>query len=230
MTEFHIHLLVAFAVPAFLFLSAFIVGCFEKKTIRDFALVESRPGSTYFENMINSAVANGFTFVADGVHPKYQSLFAALFCSPDQKTLTVIADGTIINLRSRKTYLISQKSDGTVLITITDPGTCEFDPLTQREIMLKASFDELWKKHVSRVDESGRMVTFKPAGAWAALDEIWRARVSRIVNRGLANYLGDGRDFYRYTVWGSFRATIVHGLGQVLRPSNWVRHRRRLPG
>jgi hypothetical protein len=78
--------------------------------------------------------------------------------------------------------------------------------------------------------DSGRAAPFPADANWGSVDALYRERVDRIVARGLGRYADAQHEFFRYTPVGSFRATFVHGLLQVLRPSNYWRTYKPRPG
>jgi hypothetical protein len=230
MTFWTIHLFVLAGIAA-VFLPAFIVGCFEKRAVRSFEAHPVLPDTPYLQAMAALAMARGLTFLCGGHHSKYRdTLFAALLMSPDKLILTICAEGTMLGLRSQKTILMSRFNDGSLLFTTDDIGTCELDPLTQRQILMNADFDEMLAKHVARLREKMAPWPFAPDSDWSTIDEMYRARCDRMVQRGLAHYTDANCEFMRLTVWGSFRVSILNGLQSIHRPVNFLRQFKPRPG
>jgi hypothetical protein len=224
-------LILALAIPTCLFLLAFIVGCRERHVVRTFfsAAVDSFP--SYLRLMVERALANNFIYCDCGHHAKYkQNMTAALVLSPDRCTLAVIAEGTIARLPFRQTILMSQFRDGSYLFTSDLVGSAELDPQTRRQILMKATFDEMATKHMRLLAEGIPPVPFPEPVNFATQHEIFCRRTDRIVAQGLAVYLDPEHEWYRYTMRGSFQASILHGLKQTFRPTNIVRHHKIQPG
>jgi hypothetical protein len=219
-----VHLLVLAAVAA-IFVPAFVVSCFEKRAVRMFEPGgEAVPWSPYMQAMANVAMAEGFLVHCTGRHTKYpDTLFAVLLLSPDRRVLALCGDGTMLGLRAQMTILISRFGDGALLITTDDVGVCELDPLTRRQSLMRADFRELFAKHTKAARQRIAPSPFPPDSDWSTVDRVYRERFDRIVARGLARYVGDDRERIRYTVWGSFRASILHGLATLHRPVMYLR-------
>lgn len=66
--------------------------------------------------------------------------------------------------------------------------------------------------------------------SWKDVDTLYRQRSDRIVAAGLAQYVDPRREFFRYTIWGSFRSSVVNGVWQILRPTNHYRNTIKRPG
>ncbi|HWE97683.1 MAG TPA: hypothetical protein VG269_27255 [Tepidisphaeraceae bacterium] len=214
----HWMLLLAIGLPMSLFLAAFVVGCFERLHVRMFAPSEPGDWTGYMSRMAAVAIELGYVYRADGHHTKYGGkLPAILFLGPDHSTLALICQGTIANLPTRKTILMSQLRSGECIITTDDPGTCELDPLTRRQILIRSSFGELAERHARALDSGGPFEPFPADAGWECVDRITRARVDRMVAAGAARYADDGRDVFRKTVRGAFRASLIHGILQSFR-------------
>ena len=185
----------------------------------------------YLQAMTQSAIDRGCSFTGTGCHTKYkQKLSAVLMFSSDRGTMIVAGEGAIANLPYKQTMLISQFKNGGFLFTVDLVGAAELDPLTQRQILMKADFDEMIDKHTARLREGNVPIPFAADADWSALDQIYRTRVDRMVKANLARYVDADREIYCYSVWGSFRATIQHGLRQIFRPTNFARQYKRSPG
>lgn len=217
-------LLLAIGLPLSLFVLAFVIGCFERLHVKMFAPAEPGDLTSYMTTMAGSAEALGFVYRAYGHHTKYRSkLPAILFGSGDGSTLALISQGTIAGLPSRKAMLMSQLRTGEFIITTDDPGTCELDPLTRRQILIKSSFEELWDRHTRALSSSGPVELFPADGGWECVDRITQTRVERMVAAGAARYVNEARDVYCKSMSGAFRASLIHGLLQSFRPSNIAR-------
>jgi hypothetical protein len=224
-------LILACAIPLAFFSLGFIVGCFEKRRVRMFESGEVPSLPPYLQAMTQDAIERGCTFTGTGYHTKYkQKLCAVLMFSADRRAMIVVGEGTIANLPYKQTMLISRFRNGAFLFTVDLVGAAELDPLTQRQILMKADFGEMIDKHSARLEEGNIPVPFASDADWSALDQIYRTRVDRMVKADLARYVDADREIYCYSIWGSFRATILHGLGQIFRPTNFARHYKRSPG
>jgi hypothetical protein len=136
----------------------------------------------------------------------------------------------MLGLRSQQTTLMSRFNDGSLLFTSDLVGACELDPFTERQNMMNADFREMLAKHCARLQERIAPRPFPFDSGWTTVDEMYRAQCDRIIERGLARYTDADREFMRLTVWGSFRASILHGLQAVHRPANFSRQFKRRPG
>ena len=92
-----------------------------------------------------------------------------------------------------------------------------------RQILMNADFMELHGAHAARLEQLPPAEPFPPESGWEQVDELYRQRADRIVQRGLARYADDRGEFFRYTMWASFRSSIIHGIGQLLVPKNYWR-------
>jgi hypothetical protein len=175
--------------------------------------------------IIEDATALGFEYLDSGTHVKYKEKWiGVLLLSADATILAVVSHGRLYNMTSKKTMLLSRFADDCVLITVDDAGTAELDPLTIRQISMNASFSELLQKHTNRARQISLPREFPPDAGWNNLDELNRLRNDRMVAKGLALYANPEKTLFRYTIWGSFRASILHGIGQILLPQNYWRH------
>ena len=224
---------VALGLPMLLFGAGFIIGCFEKNPVRMFAAAPP-PADVppYVKVMLQHAASMGFTWRGHGEHTKYgPKLQAELMLSADLFTLAIVGQGHIAGMPSKKTILLGQFDDGSMLVTVDEAGIAELDPNTRRNIVMNADFEELVRAHYDELQRSPAMAVPFPADAdWSVVDAIYRARTDRIVERGLARYCDLGRERFCYTPIGSFRATIVHGIVQLLNPSSHLRAHKRRPG
>ena len=227
----YLWILVIFAVPALFFVAAFVVGCFEKQLVRSFERVRLESMSAYGTAMAQRAGTYGFKYRDSGVHPKHKDVRGLLLLSHDALILAVVSEGTIAKMPLKKTMLFSRFVDGSVLVTVDEAGISELDPLTRRQFLMNADFPELVLKHREALGVSGVAARpFPVEASWNDLDDLNRARIDRVVGAGLARYVDAEKKRYRYTVWASFKTTIVHGIGQVLSPSNYARSSRKRPG
>jgi hypothetical protein len=226
-----IFLALCFGLPLLLFLAAFVVGCIERHPVRMFDSAQLRSASDYMQAVARDAYALGYQWRDGGIHTKFrEKIQAGLLLSSDRLTLAIVGDGHIAGMRSRKSILISKLRNGQIVMTVDEAGTAELDPLTTRQIIMNASFNELHRAHVAKLMELPPAEPFPPEAGWEQIDQLYRARSDRVVERGLASYTDPRREFFRYTMWGSFRTSILHGIGQLLVPANYWRTYKRRPG
>jgi len=218
-----IHLLIL-GVIALAFLPAFIVCCFEKKAIRMFEPCGGLKMTAYMQNSIDRALVNGFSHRCYGRHIKYRdTLFGVLMISPDRRMLALIAGGGLGKLAYSLTILISRCRDGTILITYDSIGIAELDRLTDAQSSPRG-FDRILQEHVKRLDAQIAPEIFPANADWTCVDKIYWEKTDRIVERGLAKYVGGGKDYIRFTLRGSFWSTMIHGLKIIHRPI-WLARR-----
>jgi hypothetical protein len=219
--------LVVIGLSMLFFVAAFIISIFENHPVRMFERADLPPFTPYIEKMIGQAQQHGFRVACGGHHTRFKDkLPGVLLISEDGLTLAIIGEGTILKMPTRKTLLMSLLMDKRVLITVDEAGTGELDPGTHRQILMHADFHELIDKH-SKWLQTERMQVAIMDDDWSSVDQITRLRVRRMVDAGYARYVDTAQEHYRNTAWGSFLSTIVHGLQQILRPTNYIRHLRR---
>jgi hypothetical protein len=223
--------LAALAIPLVFFILAFVVGCFERLAVRMFEAAPLEQLPSYVMAIVQDAVNSGFVLRTTGWHTKHRhKLVAVLMLSADTRILATASEGTIIGLPSKNTKLLTRFKDESVLLTTDMTGTGELDPKTTRQIVMNADFGELLRMHLARLNQRNDVLDFAADSDWSAVDEIYRKRIDRMVAGGLARYVDESREFYTYSIWGSFRTSIVNGIRQVLRPSNHLRQLKSRPG
>jgi hypothetical protein len=226
-------ILAVFALPLALFVAAFVIGCFEKHPVRMFvAAPPSTAPARYVTVMLGRAGVFGFTWRAHGEHTKFgRKLQAELLLSADTYVLAIVGEGKIAKMPVKKTILLSRFADQSLLLTVDEAGTAELDSKSRRQILTNANFEELLRAHYDHIAKSAvQAVPFAVNAGWNEIDEMYRQRADRIVAQGLARYLDGSREWFRYSPRGSFRASIVHGMLQVFRPSNHWRQFKPRPG
>jgi hypothetical protein len=210
--------------------SAFIVGCFEKHPVRMFNASPPFQLPSYSLAMVEHAQSLGFTVQGYGVHTKFGDKVSGLLLrSGDGYVMALIGEGTIIGMTTRKTLLFSQFAEDRILLTVDEAGTGEIDERTTRQIIMNASFEELVQKHYTRAQSIPLPMPFLPNAGWHEIDDIYRKRSDRLAARGLARYVDDSREMYRYAPAAAFRLTLVHGVLQSFNPVNLWRHHKRRP-
>lgn len=218
-----VHLLVLGAIVLAL-LPAFVVACFEKKAIRMFDPCEGVRLTPYLHNAMDRAMANRFRIRCYGRHIKYRdTLFAMLLMSEDRRVLALCGGGGLGRLPYSLTILMSRCRDGTILLTYDSVGIAELDRMTDARSG-PAGFDRLLRDHLRRVDARVAPELFPADADWRCVDEIYWAKTDRIVERGLAKYVGGGKDYIRLTLRGSFYSTVMHGMKLIHRPF-WLMRR-----
>jgi hypothetical protein len=223
--------LILLAISLFFFTFSFLSGCFEKMAIRMYMPAELGSIAPYMRAMMERAIAMDFQYRCGGIHTKFrEKLPAVLMASKDLSILAIIAEGKIWRTNTKHTILMSRATTGQIVLTVDDVGTAELDPGTTRQIVMNADFPQLLKKHLDKLSELGVPKRFSVDAGWEAVYAIYRERTERIVAVGLARYADPKRESYRYTVWGAFRASFVHGIVQALYPPNYWRNRKRRPG
>jgi hypothetical protein len=219
------HLLILACMVA-AFLPAFLVGCLEWHPVRMFESGPIHRMTAYLMNaLLRAQQFNHFQLRAYGHHFKHKGgLFGALLLSADRQILAVAADGVIYRgFRTAATLLFTRFRDGSVLITTDSIGTGEMDQMTKRQIVWNATFDELLEKHKAAAEQRIGADPFPADADWETLEEIYRARAQRLVARGLARYADPQRQYIRYTLSGSLRMTVIHGLTVLHRPATYLR-------
>ncbi len=172
-----------------------------------------------------------FQVLGGAHHAKYKEKWiAVLLISADRRILSLITDGQIYGMKSKKCLLFSRFGDGRVLRTCDEAGTADLDPQVIEQILMKADFEELLRAHMERALQISLPEEFDGTRGWSEYHDLNRRRIDRIVAAGLARYRDPGRAYFSYTPWGSFRATIIHGFKQVLSPRNHVRNWKPRPG
>jgi hypothetical protein len=224
-----IHILVL-ALISLAFLPALIVGCFEKRAVRMFEAGTVLITTKYLRTAVARALANQFVVRCEGHHIKYnQTLFATLLLSADRLVLALCADGSLHGFRYPLIILLSRFKDGSLLITMDNLGVAELDQMTDLLNTARVGFDEMLRRHTRRLQSRIGPSPFPPNADWSTVNEFYWAKSDRIVARGLAVYVDPHHDYIRYTLWGSFRATVLHGMKILHRPATYIdRIRRRL--
>jgi hypothetical protein len=133
--------------------------------------------------------------------------------SPDQVVLAMVGGGTLAAIPVSGTTLYTRLDDGRCLVTIDEPKSQDSDPsgLTLQMVVTHADLDTLLSRHRQRLVESGQPA--QPYSAQAPLEEHRAFRTSRVeflIERGLARFLDDERNAWRYTPKGAW--TAVSGL------------------
>ena len=177
--------------------------------------------TAYLQTAIDRARGNDFSILCYGRHIKYsQTLFAALMMSSDRRVLALCSGGSLGSLPYSLTILMSRCNDGTILITHDNLGIAELDQFTDAR-SLPRGFDRLLNNHLHRLNARIGPVQFPRDADWRCVNDIYHAKTDRIVQRGW-HYIEPAHDYIRLTPWGSFYATILHGMKIIHRPISLV--------
>jgi hypothetical protein len=133
--------------------------------------------------------------------------------SPDRLVLAMVGGGTLAGIPLAGTCLFTRLDDGRCLMTIDEPKSQDSDPsgLTIQKIVTHADLDELIAQHRRRLTESESQGS--PYSARAALEEHRAFRTRRadvLIDAGLARYLDEERNAWRYTLKGAW--TAISGM------------------
>jgi hypothetical protein len=132
--------------------------------------------------------------------------------SPDRLILAMVGGGTLATIAVSGTCLFTRLNDGHCLMTIDEPKSQDSDPsgLTVQMVVTHADLEELLSRHRERLSEEERPALTYSTGA--ALDEhreFRTRRVDRLIDRGLARYLDEERNAWRYTLKGAWTSVTA---------------------
>jgi hypothetical protein len=130
--------------------------------------------------------------------------------SADRFILAMVGGGTLAGIPLAGTCLFTRLDDGRCLLTIDEPKSQDSDPsgLTIQKVVTHADLDELIAQHRGRLTESE-----SPGLAYsarAALEEHRNFRTRRahvLIDSGLARYVDEERNAWKYTLKGAWTAT-----------------------
>ena len=135
--------------------------------------------------------------------------------SDDRVVLAVIGGGTLAAIPLDATWLITRIGDGRCLFTVDEPKGADSDPsgLTHQEIITNADLHELLTRHLERVAAADHPA--EPYSPTAALEEhrqFRQTRTDRLEERGLARFLDQERNAWKYNVYGAIYVAALSTL------------------
>jgi hypothetical protein len=199
-------LLIGFFVVALL-----ILGALEKRYIHDFepASRESLPpASAYFEAMNEAAKELGFshggTFSQSRKNRLYRCMLA-MWLDSEEKALLCIGGGKLAGMNYWRTFLASWVANDQVMITTDNFGDEDLSATRQIEVLLSADLEELQDRHFQRlaaIDATpGKLSSNRLLHHY---EEIEKLRVDRLVQLGLASYVDQAGNIWRFTLKGAW--------------------------
>ena len=115
---------------------------------------------------------------------------ATMWVSPDNLTLLVVAGGKIAGIDYKTVLLYSKPVEGAVLATSDQIGEVDSTGVFDKEFLLNANLEELWRLHKSRLAFlAGKVEKFDRADVLAEFEELSRRHVHVLVEHGLARWL-----------------------------------------
>jgi hypothetical protein len=129
--------------------------------------------------------------------------------SPDRLVLALVGGGALAGIPVSGTCLFTRIEDGHCFLTIDEPKSQDSDPsgLTLQKIVTHADLEDLIAQHRGRLIESGSVGV--PYSARTPLEDHHAFRTRRVdilIDAGLARYLDDERNGWRYTLKGAWTA------------------------
>jgi 2-polyprenyl-3-methyl-5-hydroxy-6-metoxy-1,4-benzoquinol methylase len=201
-------LLIAAAAFAILLVS---VGRFERRHVRQFKPVDETTLPTpsfYTREMNEKAEELGFHncgWYAQDRGGLYHAT-ATMWVSPDNLTLLVVAGGKMAGIDYKTTLLYSKPVGRAVLVTSDEIGEVDITGVFDKEFLLNADLEELWKLHKSRLSFlAGKVEKFNRSDVLAEFEELSRRQARALVEHGLGRWLDKQREQYRYTLKGAIQ-------------------------
>jgi hypothetical protein len=154
--------------------------------------------------------------------------------SSDRAVLAVIGGGTLASIPLDATWLVTRIGGGRCLFTVDEPKAADSDPsgLTHQEILTNADFHELLTRHLERVAAADHPAEpYSPAASLEEHRQFRQARTDRLEERGLARYLDQERNGWKYNVYGAVYVAALSTLNNYRQAfSNRGRKAIRRPG
>jgi hypothetical protein len=129
--------------------------------------------------------------------------------SPDQQVLAMVGGGTLAGIPLTGTSLYTRLDDGRCLVTIDEPKSQDSDPsgLTLQKVATHVDLEELLKQHRQRLTESGdAAVPYSDQHPLQDHRAYRTRRVELLIERGLARFLSEEQNAWRYTLKGACTA------------------------
>ena len=200
------------AVVLIFFLFIFGTSIFEKQILCQFVPVDGsqldRPSPYYLA--VNESVRHaGFALVGtfkQSRNSKVYQAFFSLWVSPDGGTMVRVVGGKTMGVGIRRTILTNYLVDGRLVESSDEFMTPDLSGLTDREILMRAHFDELLGFHQERLAKIGvESRRFNIASAFQAYQTFEAMRADRLEEMGLARFANAERAVWRYTMRGAYR-------------------------
>jgi hypothetical protein len=205
------HLIFIAAAVAF-FVCVFCVAHFEKHKVREFVPAEwetLNSPSPYFLAVNESARRLGFEYAGAFRQDRKSKVYAAYYAvwvSPDRTMLALIAGGKTAGVNIRRTKLISYLKSNRLLESCDESTTADLSGLTDRKLLLKAGFEELYAFHQGRLAaQPDEPHLFQVATAGEVYQKFQEMLVARLQELGLARFVGAEQNFWRYSPKGALR-------------------------
>jgi hypothetical protein len=199
-----------FLVMGGLLLAIFLACLWEKQRIRDWipAAADSLPpASPYFQAMNDAAQALGFQcagFFRQNRQGKMYCCCMSLWVSPDLKTILCIVGGKVAGKNYRRAMLISRLPAQESILSMDEFGSADLSGICQIEVLLNADLPELVEMHNRRLAQPRVEATsFAPVNLPEELFAWNRTRADKLAQLGLAKYLSQDRDVWKYTLNGA---------------------------
>jgi hypothetical protein len=147
--------------------------------------------------------------------------------APDKMVLAMVGGGTMAGIPLQATWMYTRLQDGRSIVTIDDPKAADSDPtgMTDQLILANADFAELLERHRQRIAAAlPPAIPYSESDALADHRNSRSARADALVEMGLAKYLDDQNQWYKYTVKGAFLAAVRASLREWRRA---IRHKHR---
>jgi hypothetical protein len=194
-----------------MFMSIFLVACWEKHPIRQYAPgapEDAGPPSGYFRAMNEAAARHGLRYGGDYLQKRESSLYKcciSLWLTPDQGTLVMVWGGKMARVDYKRTLFISLTSDGREIITMDDFGIEDLSGIRAIEVVYRADFEELVGRHAQRLAQPGVSVRpFSESRLMDQYEDLGRVRAEQMMRLGLVKFLDIQETCWRYTVKGAF--------------------------
>ena len=134
---------------------------------------------------------------------------ATFWLWPDKLTLLLVGGGKLIGLDYKTTFLYSKPVEGAVLVTSDQIGEVSITGVFDKEFLVHADLEELWKHHKSRVAFfEGKVEKFNRSDVLGEYESLLRRYANALIEHGLARWLDKGREEWRHTIKGSLQGYI----------------------
>jgi hypothetical protein len=206
-----LEIVLAVVLPAGFFLLLALVCYFEKRLFSPYVELppDGNPAaappldliSPYVEHMSDGAMNAGFEFGSLVAHRKYPSvqITGAVWLSRDRLILLYTGSGTVMNMPSKQTWLITRLRDDTWLVT-TDQND-EGDPTGRERIkrVLNAKSDKLLSVHRKRVAANPMAAPFPPGRPFELLKRRTEEKYHRMIRDGIARPRDPEGQYWSYS-------------------------------
>jgi hypothetical protein len=149
------------------------------------------------------------------IQGKLYKLGYEFWLAPDRMVLVMVGSGTLAGIPLKATRMFTRKRDGHCLVTIDDPKAGDSDPTgtTEQVVVANADFAELLRTHRSRIEQAAsEAIPYSQTDPLLDHRAFRAGRAEALVNSGWARYLDPEYNWYKYTVKGSFLASVRMAL------------------